>query len=43
MGRDNGEERGKGFQEHVSRTPGQNQRQVGSRVGSGDGWGEGEW
>ena len=34
---------GKGFQEHVWRTHGQNQRGVGSRVGSGDGWGQGEW
>ena len=32
---------GKGFQEHVSGTHGQNQRGVGSRVGGGDGWGEG--
>ena len=33
--------RGKGFQEHVERTHGQNQRGVGSREGSGDGWGGG--
>ena len=28
---------------HLSRTHGQNQRRVGSRVGSGDGWGWEEW
>ena len=33
---------GKGFQEHVQRTHGQNQREVGLRGGSGDGWGEGK-
>ena len=35
--------RGKGCQEHVKRTHGQSQRWVGSRVGGGDGWVEGEW
>ena len=35
---DNGRKRRKGFQEHVQRTYGQNQRGVGSRVGSKDGW-----
>ena len=38
-----GGNRGKGFQEHVQRTHGQNQRGVGSRVRSGDGRGGGEW
>ena len=42
MGGENGSRRGKGFQEHVQRTHGQNQRGVGLRVGSGDGWGEGK-
>ena len=43
MGGDYGRKRGKGFQEHVQRTHGQNQRGVGSRVGSGNGWGRGVW
>ena len=28
---------------HIFRTHGQNQKGIGSRVGSGDGWGRGEW
>ena len=42
VGGDNEGERGKGFQEHVGRTHRQNHRVVGSRVGSGDGWGGGK-
>ena len=34
VGGDYGRKRGKGFQEHVQRTHGQNQRGIGSRVGS---------
>ena len=40
MGGDNGE-KGKSFQEHLHRTHGQNQREVGSRVRSREGWGGG--
>ena len=43
VGGDNGGKRRKGFQEHVQRTHGQNQRGVESMVGSRDGWGQGEW
>ena len=35
--------KGEGFQEHVQRAHGQNQRRVESRVGSGDGWGSRDW
>ena len=38
MGGDNGGKRGKGFQEYIKRTHGQNQRGYESKVGSGDGW-----
>ena len=38
VGGDNGRTVGKGFQEHVQRTHGQNQRGVGSWVESRDGW-----
>ena len=38
MGGNNGGEKGKGFQEHLQRRHGQNQKGVGSRMGGGDGW-----
>lgn len=41
MGRDDGEKKGKVFQEHLQRTRGQNQKWVGLRVGGGVGWGWG--
>ena len=39
---DNGEEAGKGFQEQLYRTHGQNQEGVEAGEGGGDGWGWGE-
>ena len=42
VGGDYGGKGKKGFQEHVQGALRQNQRGVGSRVGSGDGWGWGE-
>ena len=39
VGGDNGRERGKGFQEHLYRTHGQNEQGVGSGVRGGGGWG----
>ena len=41
MGGNNGGEKGKGFQEHLQRRHGQNQKGVGLRMGGGDGWGGG--
>ena len=43
MGGGNGGKRGKGHKEHVSRTLGQNQRVIGSRVAVGHGLGGREW
>ena len=40
---DNGEKRGNYCQKYVQMTHGQIQTGGGSRVGSGDGWDEGEW
>ena len=37
-----GENRGRSIKEHVQRTYGQSQREVGSRVGGGDEWGGGQ-
>ena len=42
VGGDNGRGRGMGFQADIQRTHGQNQRAVGSRGESGDGWGGGK-
>ena len=39
MGWDSGGKKGKGFQEHLQRTHGQNQRGVGLSVGVYNGWG----
>ena len=38
-----GDNSGRAIKEHVQRTHGQSQRQVGLSVGSGDGWGQEEW